>query len=95
LSTTLTSINTVGVNNYPLDYKTSLNAVSSSGWATPSFDLVNEGNVEGEPPPAPVWTFMYNPIGGDDLGFQPGGSQPSAPDRTYITFNVVWKELNQ
>lgn len=95
LSTTLTSINTVGVNNYPLDYKTSLNAVSSSGWATPAFDLVNEGNVEGEPPPAPVWTFMYNPIGGDDLGFQPGGSQPSAPDRTYITFNVVWKELNQ
>jgi hypothetical protein len=63
--------------------------------ATPAFDLVNEGNVEGEPPPSPVWTFMYNPIGGDDLGFQPGGSQPSAPDRTYVTFNVVWKELSQ
>ena len=95
LSTTLTSITKNGVNAYPLDYKTSLNAYSSSGWSNPAYDLADEGNIEGEPPSAPVWTFMYNPIGGDDLGFQPGGSQPSAPDRTYITFNVVWKELNQ
>ena len=95
LSTTLTSITKNGVNAYPLDYKTSLNAYSSSGWSNPAYDLADEGNIEGEPPASPVWTFMYNPIGGDDLGFQPGGSQPSAPDRTYITFNVVWKELNQ
>jgi len=95
LSTTLTSITKNGVNAYPLDYKTSLNAYSSSGWSNPAYDLADEGSLEGEPPSSPVWTFMYNPIGGDDLGFQPGGSQPSAPDRTYITFNVVWKELNQ
>jgi len=93
LATTLIAINKTGVSNYPKDYKTTLGAVNSSGWSQPTLDVASIGNIRGLAPKSPVWTFMYNPIGGDDLGLQPGGA--SGPERTFVTFNLTWKELSQ
>ena len=68
---------------WPKDHYTVLNAVTNAGWANNSQSGGN-GTLEGGPPKAPVWTFMWAPF-----------TDPTGSVVHKVNLSVNWKERLQ
>lgn len=68
---------------WPKDHYTVLSAVTNAGWANTS-QTGGSGTLEGGPPKAPVWTFMWSPF-----------TNPTGVEVQKVHLNVNWKERLQ
>jgi hypothetical protein len=66
---------------YGADYKTSLQAIDSSGWANPS-DSSTENKLFGIPPARAAWTFMIR------CHYPPSNDVD-------VRWRMYWKEFKQ
>jgi hypothetical protein len=73
-------------NGYPLDYRTSLLAVTSTaaGFSDPNEQVVDDLLLYGPPPPQPAWTFMARWISGN-----------TAHNDTDVRWTISWQEWPQ
>jgi len=68
---------------WPKDHFTVLKAVTNAGWANTS-QVGGDGTLEGNPPKAPVWTFMWAPF-----------ITPTGAEVHKVNMNMNWKERLQ